>query len=208
MSIKKRQRLLFHLILFTLFVLIIGGNFDHSAASTGRIVSGAKAPEPMWQLNTHHNMYAVTTSANALAEDWAHELSYIMSGEDCSQPAIKLTLSGSFVGQQSLVGDTVRLNVFLGERRAMIQIPIISIESSESGMQVDLARFLLNQNMYSDLLAHQEMIIDVLEPLELAQQLKHRQISFALTGLADANKRLRQLCQSPASSYRLSHGVL
>ena len=210
MSIKKKQRVLFHLLLFTFFVLIIGGNFDYSAESTQtHREMRALMNDGHWKLPDTN--YASMLNSNVVS-DSGHQLIYQVTRDGCQQSALRLRLNmtGSLHAIQP--GQLVRLNVHLGERRAMIYTPVTSLNSSSGqDSQIELANSLINSQLRDDLQLSDKITFEILEPINLAVAVD-QPMTFSLSGFDNAHALLQRLCEAEPieqeSSYTLLHAVL
>ena len=207
MSIKKKQRVLFHLLLFTFFVLIIGGNFDYSAESTQAQDS---MPTTMttshWKLADHSDVLELN---NAALRDAGHELAYRITRDGCQRSALQLRLNIPQSISQTYRGELVRLNVHVGEQRAMIYASVARVtHSAEQHSQIELASFIINPQLQADLKVNDRISFEILEPIALAEALD-QSVTFSLNDFENSHALLRQLCEAEPvqkeSSYTLFH---
>ena len=210
MSTNNNQRRVFHVILFTLFVLMIGGNFDNQASSASAITDNATQSEQTnWTLEKAREDLRISTRST---RDSEHEFSVLMNKDSCQMQAIQLKFHTTVHIADTLPNQGVRLNLYLGNRRAMIFIPMTMQQMSDDGLQIQLATFYLNTQLRDDLLANNTLRIDVLEPIQLAHSLNHSEVKFSLQGLNDSGRLLSKLCESEPTdreaSYTLLHDVL
>lgn len=206
MSIKKKQRVFFHLLLFTFFVLIIGGGFDYAAksAQSEEMVNYA-ITNSSWEITDANRGFTINSTE---IKATGHKLFYRITRDGCQESALQLRLKLTDPILDTTTGQRVRLNVYLGKRRAMIYIPvtkIIAIAGQDS--QVQLASFHINKQLQHDLNQNDKISFEVLEPVELAEAMG-QVMTFSLNNFDDSQAMLKQLCETELSPRESNYALL
>lgn len=205
---KKLSRIVFHVALFTLFLLTIGTNVSSIAKplANHHMIEAQSTP---WLLS---QAQSYLTAKPAVSEPVSLGMQYTKSLSNCDSSLLNLSVYSTRYELDEFLGQDLIFRVRMNEHDAIIKVPASFIETNNHS--ITLRPFLVNHQLQSDLLTHEQIKLELLAPEGLVELVDEPTLMLGLTGLQETHQQMMEFCAVMAernestTHYALQHDVL
>jgi len=186
----KLTRIIFHIALFTLFLLLIGTNMSMVAQP----LSGAetKAVKPTaWQLTQQGSHMSLVPEMKA---EGAIQVTLRKSLSDCTASTLNISLKSLAHELHDFIGEELIFNIQLHDTAATIRLQTSHVNTSGDTQRLHLRPFLINNDLSQDLMHHEQLQLELLAPVGLVRALDTPSLTVDVSTLKSAYQKMADFC--------------
>ena len=183
---KKLSRIVFHVLLFTLFLLTIGTNVSSVANPLSENQSSPLEPTP-WQVSQSQSYL---TAKAEHRERSSIEIQYTKSFSNCDASLLNLSVRSSRDALNEFRDQVLVFRVRMNEHDAIIKIPASVIATDPKA--ITLRPFLINEQLQSDLLTHKQIKLELLAPEALVERVDEPKLLLSLASFQKTHQQMME----------------
>ena len=206
---KKLSRIIFHVVLFTLFLFAIGSNITYVAKPL--TTSTSEQHNASWSL-AHQGALLVTAPEHHSPS--ALNVTYNRTVAQCDTSTLNIHIKSNNSDLQKFVSEQLIFGIHLANKQAIIRINASELKSNEHDQELSLTPFLVNEALQQDLLQSDTLRLELLAPVELINAIEDSHLSVSLGGFQKTYQQMTEFCAVIAARdestkrYTLVHDVL